>query len=215
MLLTVGVVLGPLPFINYLGAILAIIGAVLVILGREAFGKPHSTYAIWSIGIYIAGIVIGIVVAVVFVFELIAAAIASPSGPRTEAIMSAFNGLLIGIIVGTAISGIAYILLTYALQQQTGRVLLFAAYALSLTISILNLLLIGPLVSQAVADAVSGGVFNPAPIQELQNQMQLLGLLGLIPSSMYGLAYYLAWSRINKSELPQSASVSTSGTGPI
>ena len=49
LLLIVGLLVGPVPFIGIIGGILEIIGAILVILGRNAFGKPHSNYAIWSV----------------------------------------------------------------------------------------------------------------------------------------------------------------------
>ncbi len=56
----------------------------------------------------------------------------------------------------------------------------------------------------AVAQAISRGTFNRAPIDALEARRQGLQLLSLIPAAIYAFAYYLAWSRVSTGEIPES-----------
>ena len=204
----IGTLLGPVPLITFIGGILSLIGAILVILGRKAFGPEHSRNAIWSIIIYIVGFVIIIIGVIAFAFAIISATIASRSGNMTDltviaqALTSSFDGLLIAGIVGGAVSSIAYVLFTYQLQNRNGRIILWAAYASSIAIGIINAIIVSALLSDAVQRSIAGGIFNPDPLRALQNQLQALGLLGFIPAALYATALYLVWSRIGRGELP-------------
>jgi len=206
--LMIGTLLGPVPLITFIGGILSLIGAILVILGRKAFGPEHSRNAIWSIIIYIVGFVIIIIGVIAFAFAIISATIASRSGNMTDltviaqALTSSFDGLLIAGIVGGAVSSIAYVLFTYQLQNRNGRIILWAAYASSIAIGIINAIIVSALLSDAVQRSIAGGIFNPDPLRALQNQLQALGLLGFIPAALYATALYLVWSRIGRGELP-------------
>jgi len=214
----IGTLLGPVPLITLIGGILSLIGAILVILGRKAFGPEHSRNAIWSIIIYIVGFVIIIIGVIAFAFAIISATIASRSGNMTDltviaqALTSSFDGLLIAGIVGGAVSSIAYVLFTYQLQNRNGRIILWAAYASSIAIGIINAIIVSALLSDAVQRSIAGGIFNPDPLRGLQNQLQALGLLGFIPAALYATALYLVWSRIGRGELPATTPAPPSPT---
>jgi len=214
----IGTLLGPVPLITFIGGILSLIGAILVILGRKAFGPEHSRNAIWSIIIYIVGFVIIIIGVIAFAFAIISATIASRSGNMTDltviaqALTSSFDGLLIAGIVGGAVSSIAYVLFTYQLQNRNGRIILWAAYASSIAIGIINAIIVSALLSDAVQRSIAGGIFNPDPLRALQNQLQALGLLGFIPAAVYATALYLVWSRIGRGELPATTPAPPSPT---
>ncbi len=214
----IGTILGPVPIITYIGGILSLIGAILVILGRKAFGPEHSRNAIWSIIIYIVGFVIIVIGVIAFVFAIISATIASRSGNVTDftaiaqSLTSSFNGLLIAGIIGGAVSSIAYVLFTYQLQNRNGRIILWAAYASSIVVEIIRAIIVSPLLSDAVQRSIAGGTFNPDPLRGLQNQLQALGLLGFIPAALYATALYLVWSRIGRGELPPITPVPPSPT---
>lgn len=191
-----------IPIIGLLGRILAIIGAILVILGRDAFGKPHSDYVWISIGLYIAGIIIVFVSAFAFGIAVFQAARTGGTAGLADALSSDFNTLLVGAFIGAAVIGVANVLFTYALQKPVGRALLWTAYVGSLALGIYTLSVIGSQISSAVQAAFAGGTFNRAPLDDLQNQASNLRLLGIIPNIIYAAAYYSAWSRISKAEIP-------------
>ena len=214
----IGTLLGPVPLITFIGGILSLIGAILVILGRKAFGPEHSRNAIWSIIIYIVGFVIIIIGVIAFAFAIISATIASRSGNMTDltviaqALTSSFDGLLIAGIVGGAVSSIAYVLFTYQLQNRNGRIILWAAYASSMAIGLINAIIVSALLSDAIQRSIAGGILNPDPLRALQNQLQALGLLGFIPAALYATALYLVWSRIGRGELPATTPAPPSPT---
>jgi len=209
-LLIIGLLIGPVPYVGIIGGIIVLVGAILVIVGRKPFGPTHSRNTIWSIIIYIVGIAIVIGASVAFALSVISATISNSMNGTfnpsvvSQALTSSFNVLLIGAVIGGAVSGIASVLFTYALQNRNGRILLWAGYGAGLVVSIVVFLIISQQLTSVFQQATSGGAYNPAPISALQFQQSLVGLLGLIPAVLYATALYLVWSRISRGELPAS-----------
>jgi zinc-ribbon domain len=206
LLVIVGILLGPVPYAMYVGLILAIVGVIFVLIGRNPFGNSHSNYTVFSVVIYCVGIGITFVAGFLFGLSFVTAALSG--GGQTaidQALVSAFNDLIIGVLVGGAVVGIAYVIFTYALQDSTGRVLLYIAFATQVTLSALVAYIISPQVAGAVTQSFSSGTFNPSPLSVLQAQLQFLQLLSLIPAVIFAIAYYRAYSRIRRGVVPPSA----------
>ena len=201
LLLVIGFILGALPYINILGGLISLIGAILVILGRRAFGDAHSKYTIWSLVLFIIGIVGSFIIGAAVAATVISAAFGGPAN-LADTLANTIGGLLIAGVVVAAIFGIAEVLFTYALQRPTGRYLLWTAYVARLAIGITVVAIIGPQFSQAFRDALAGGTFNASPIQAVEDQQRLLNLLNLIPAGIYATAYYIARERVQRGEIP-------------
>lgn len=167
-MLIVGLLLGPVPFVGFIGGIIVTVGFFLSIFSAVTLARGDPSVLV-------------------------------------AALTSSFNDLLVGAIVGGAVTSIGVVLFTYALQNSTGRLLLWLAYATSLAFNIMNLAIIGPQVSKAVQAAVANGGFDRAPLDALQAEVRVIGLLGLIPAAIYAAAFYLARSRIAKGESPEQA----------
>ena len=198
LLLAISSLLDPIPILNYLGGLLALVGAVLMILGRGAFGDAHSRNVVLSVVIYVVGLVIGILVALSFAFSLGSIQISGASGSSAAgALSAAFNDLLVGLIITGAVIGVAIIVFTYAIQDRLGRVLLLAGYISSLSVGIFVLSVIGSQVTTALQSASLSSA-----VSSLQSQAQLLRLLGFIPAIFYATAYYRVRQRIDRGELP-------------
>lgn len=209
LLIMVGILLAPLPYVNYLGSLLAIVGAILVIIGRKAFGAAHSRNTIWSIVIYCLGIAIVIGAYVGFASDVTSASITNAGGPVSSTLLAqtlslSFEALLVGAAVGGAIVGLAHVLFTYAIQNRNGRILLWCAYAASIAVSIVEFSIIGPLISNAAAQSFTGSTYDPAPFSNLQSQLQAVALLGFIPAGIYATAFYSVWSRLDNSGIPST-----------
>jgi len=206
LLLLVGTLIGWLPLIGAVGSLLILIGAILVIVGRKAFGTAHSRNVILSILLIIFGIIIVVVAAVVL---FAAAASFIPGNPPTQAaVTSAFNNFLIILIVGVVVSGLATVFFTYAIQNKTGRMLLLAGYAANVIIQIAIFVVLSQAVATFVAAMFPGGTYDPAQasiaVADFSARAQALGYLSAIPAIIYAAAYYLVWNRINKGEIPAS-----------
>jgi len=84
----------------------------------------------------------------------------------------------------------ASVFLTYALQQSTGRIILWAAYISSLALTIMNSIVTFQGIAEAINEAFANGRYNPAPLQGLQSQQNPLQLLTIIPTLVFALAFY-------------------------
>ncbi len=185
LLLIIGLALSWIPFIGAIGGLVALIGALLVILGREAFGREHARNAILALVFFFVGIGVTVVGALALFF----AAFSYRAGP-SSIVQPAFAWLGVITIIGGGVTGISEVLLTYSLQQSSGRILLWTAYAASIAISTVNFLFIVPF-------------FNGTGTGLLVFPTVFLTIfLGIIPALLYAAAYYLARQRIVRREIP-------------
>ncbi len=194
VLLLVGSLLSWVPYgVAILGDLLLFIGAILVILGRKAFGPTHSRNILLSIVLFAVGILVVIVIAVVALVPMFPT-IVNTGGLTTPASRAAGqNAGLAGGIAAAAIIGVAEVLFTYALQARTGRAVLWAAYAANLAVAIALYVVLSP-VYNAVASASD---FDSAFAQQVT-----YSLITVVPALIFAAADYLAWSRISRREIP-------------
>lgn len=202
LLLLIGGLIGWVPVIGLLGGLLAFIGAIFVILGRKAFGPAHSRNVVLAIVLFFVGIIAAIAIGIASFAALFTLG-PDPTEQEVVAAMGAvFQSILIGILVGAAIGGLASVLFVYALQEKTGKMLLWGGYAASLVVAIITVVVLNSLVQAAIDAATGGATYDPAPLLALQDQVGVYGLLEAIPSLLFAAATYLAWNRINKGEIP-------------
>jgi len=185
LLLVIGLAISWIPFIGAIGGLVALIGALLVILGREAFGREHARNTILALVFFFVGIGVTVAGALALFF----AAFSYRTGP-SSLVQPTFAWLGVITIIGGGVTGISEVLLTYALQLSTGRILLWTAYATSIAISIVNLLFIVPFLS----GTGTGLLVFPTVFLTI--------FLGIIPALLYAAAYYLARQRIVRREIP-------------
>src|SRR5205814_5046831 len=183
LLLLIGTLIGWLPVIGIVGAILIFVGAILVILGRKAFGAAHSRNVFLSIVLVILGIIITVVAGVILVFATISSIIPG-NAPTPAAITSTFNNFLIILVVGTIVTGLASVFFTYAIQNQTGRMLLLGGYVARIVLQIAIFVVVSQAVGTFVAAMFPGGTYNPAAAAiaaaDFSARVQTLGYLSAI-----------------------------------
>lgn len=208
LLLLIGSLLSWVPVIGLVADLLLLIGAIFVILGRKAFGATHSRNVVLSIVLFIVGLLVVAGVAVIAALSNIGS-IVGPGGSvnLTPAFLaSTANAGLIGAIVSAIIVGIAEVLFTYALQAQTGRLLLWAAYGANIALAVVLYLLVSP----QYAAVVTQDQYLAAAASQ-----QTYALLSVIPALIFAAADYLAWSRISRGEIPTPASAGLPPAPPI
>src|SRR3989442_2080632 len=66
LLLLIGGLISWIPFIGLLGSLLLLIGAILVIIGRKAFGSTHARNVVLAIVLFFVGIIICVIARVLF-----------------------------------------------------------------------------------------------------------------------------------------------------
>ncbi len=208
LFLIAGAFLGLIPVIGFIGGLISLIGAILIILGRAPFGSRHSNAVGLSVALYIVGIAIGVIFTLGLVSDISSIAQYSTSvRAASDAISSSFNDALDGILIGGAVTGLSNVLISYTLQKSKGRIILWSSYVASLIIFSFVLYYIGSQFPGAIQAAFASGTYDKAPIQDLQSQETLLSFLGVIPTLGYAFAYQLARVRIERGEIPTRDSV--------
>ena len=204
LLLLIGSLLSWIPIIQIIGGLLLLVGAILVILGRKAFGPAHGRNVVISIVIFILGFVISFAAGFFLAFALIPAF--TGGAPSQAAVVAALQNGLIVVFIAAAIGGIASVLFTFALQNKIGKSLLVAGYAASIVVQAIVLFVVSGLIPATVAAMFPGGIYDQnaglAAVAGFQSQSALWGLLSVIPAALFAGADYLAWTRIKKGEIP-------------
>lgn len=209
LLLMIGALLGWIPYeINLIGLVMSAIGAILVILGRKAFGERHARFVVIAIILFVLSIVAafasGIALAIVVASSVIG------TTPTAASLETAVNVLLAGAIVSAVIGGLAQVLFTYAIQDQRGRVLLFAGYGAQVALQAAIFVIISPLIASVVAAAFSGGTFSADPVIALEAEITTYGIFVIVSDLLFAAAYYVAWSRVSRGLIPEKLA----GPGP-
>lgn len=209
LLLLVGTLVSWVPVIGLVGSAVTLIGAILVILGRDAFGRTHRQNVIASIILFFVGVVIAFVGTVILVASAAGAILGAPNEFALAAVLQeTFTNVVLLIAVGAFVSGLGSVFFTYALQKQGGQILLWAAYVATVDVQFATLFFALPLLSDVariLAHAVISGASLDAggiaiAVNEGIGQVQLLEV---IPAALYAVANYLAWTRIDRGEIPQ------------
>ncbi len=189
LLLLIGTILGPIPILNILGVVLALVGAVMVVVGRDAFGERHARYVEWSVGIYILGFMI-------FLFVLVGASSSIETTLRTTNAASLSSAL-------TNIVELYFL----PIQDHRGRIILWSALATGLVLSLSVDFVLAPELGNAVSRAVATS--SVAPLNSFLATVAALRVAGLIPAFMYALAFYMVWSRIGSGKISQPVSATS------
>lgn len=209
LLLLFGALISWIPIVGAIGGLLTLIGVILVIVGRKAFGATHRRNVVISIVLFFVGLAFIIVGAIVAVFAALGAVSSATSEAElAAALRDAFTNVLIIAVVGSFVSGLASVFFTYALQKREGRIVLWAAYGATLGVQVAIVVVTLPLIPDIAAAmarqiVATGTVDSTAVANAVSGAASGLALLNGIPSILYALANYLAWSRITKGEIPE------------
>jgi MFS family permease len=192
LLLVIGALVAWLPFAGFIGGIVGFIGAILVLVGRDPFGADHVRTTTLAIILF----VVGIAVTIFGFFYALAYGITSGLGVNTVTLFS------IVFVIGGGIFGLSEVLITYSLQRSRGHTLLWTAYALSIILGAVNIL-VSPFSSGGFWTLFFGTSIFP-----------FTGFLAAAPAALYGAAFYLARERIVRKEIPQPMTQAEPGKPP-
>ena len=198
LLLAIGFGIGWIPVVSFLGGILALIGVILLLLGRHGFGEAHHRNVVVGLLLLFVAFIATLAVTAIFIGSLLSTA--RTPGATLSSIGSTLRGELQGLFLALVVIGIlgslAQVLLPYALADATDRWLLWTAFFLGAAISVLIGVFVLGQVDAAVASATAGTTYNPGPIQDLQNQDTLLGAAKVLPDLLLAYAYYRIYVRV-------------------
>jgi len=207
----------PLTLVRAIGGLLTLIGAILVILGRKAFGTAHRRSVLVSIVLFCVGLAIAVIGAVLILVVAVGEVQMNPGMSEAQLgvlLGNAFTNLLIIAAAGSFVGGFASVFFTYALQRTEGRVVLWAAYGATVGVQIAILVVTLPLVptlaAQVAHEIVTTGTVDSAEISDaVDGASAWLPLLNVVPALLSAAANYLAWRRIDRGETPVPPPVPT------
>lgn len=197
LLFAIGLFIGWIPYINYLGAFLVFLGAIFILIGRSAFSAQHDLYALLAFILVILSFIIYFVMDLNLGASIVSIVVSStPLSQEVTRLDIAFNAYLLFFIVFSFLSGLSYILFTYGLQDKVGKMMLFTAYGLTIVISVIMYIAIVPIVHNAFLQIIAHPGSASAVGASMQGKITLYGLLGVIPDFILGVAYLHARSLI-------------------
>lgn len=208
LILFLGALLSWVPTIGLLGLVFTAIGAILVILGRRAFGRVHERSVIVSILLYFIG---GAVAVGGGALALGVGAGAIQNAPNefalAAALEEAFTNIVLFAAIGAFVSGLGSVFFTYALQTREGQRVLWAAYAATIGVQFATLFLALPVlavVARSLAAAkFTGTAIDVAGISAAYSAaVATIQWVAIVPALLYALANFIAWSRIDEGEIP-------------
>lgn len=186
-LMVIGLLLEWIPYVDFIGVILMIIGTIYMILGRHGFGDKHAQSVGISVAIYIImGIVVGVTV-ISFVFTIVV------NHSNTTAISGIFNSYIVALLVEGAILSTSYVILIYSISESEGRMFLIIAYAAQIIISGLTFIVMKNAVDSLLSNSNNFASREASALSGLDKYT----LFSAIPLLLYAYAYYLARKRVN------------------
>jgi len=200
ILLAIGFLVAAIPPAAGIGALLGFIGAILVIIGRAPFGTRHGRYVIVAVAVYI---IAGALAAAFFVWWA-ATTLTAEVNSNAQPFVGVFWPYIAGLIGAGVLAALAEVLLVHDLEDRMGRRVLWAALAAGI---------VGPIVAavalaggaNGVLDAIrSGAITSPTdprlgPLDDVPTALNLSRAVSLV---LFAIAYFWAWRRIDRKEIP-------------
>lgn len=217
LLMMVGIALGWVPYVSFLGGVLALIGLLLVFLGRHGFEGPHSTYVVVGALIFVLVLFATFFVTLSFDFSLSSLLNANPSGGSvvSSQISSAFDSYLEGVVFLGSIGALTNVLVAFGLADRVSRTLLLLAFVLSVAVALLVLLLLLPQVNTAIAQSLSPGALDPAPVLALANEVPYYETASVVPDLLLAYAYWRTRAHAMSIAYGRSAGTAPISEGPV
>jgi hypothetical protein len=192
---------------GFFGYILILVGLILVFTGRKEFGEKHRQFVTYGLVAIVIGIVIIIIGFVVIVIGAIAG-IDINQDPSQDPVIDyseMAQGMTTGIVI-TQIGGVVIligeILLVFWLQNDMGKKLLYITLIVGIITTIITTFLISALLNDIMQ------VMDDTPENEQEDvftdftaDTDRINAIGLIPSFLLLIAFYLPYDRIKKGEL--------------
>jgi hypothetical protein len=196
LLLAIGALLLWIPLVNAVAGFISLIGVILGILGRKAFGDRHAKFVVISVVLYILVVIPPAFYALSFGF-------AAGFTGDVRGVASQLWPLLISSVFAGIGANVSWLLFAHELEAKPGRMLLYAAVAAgAIVLPVVLFVGLAPTVNALVAEA-QGGTMTLDAFLDRFSAIETLFDLATAPSSvLFAIAYLLAWQRINRGEIP-------------
>jgi hypothetical protein len=193
-LLVIGFALSWIPYVSFIGDILAFVGIILVIVGRHGYGPEHRRDVVVGGVLFVITLIAAVGLVVWFIAALVGAVSVNGSTltVSNSALQNDFLVFFVGIAVVGIIGSLSRVIMVYALSDRTTQILLWAGFAASVVISLTILAVLYPQIVTAVNQATAGSSVDKGPLNSLQTESTVLGLANVLPALLFAWAYWRA-----------------------
>jgi len=186
-------------FISGIGGLLALVGAILFLIGRKEFDELHQKYVIYALITLVIGIIISGIISGIGVFTSV---VQSISNQGEAQLYWAGYSILISTILGSITGSLAYVFALYHLENETGRRILYFGFIVSLIIAVL----IGFLSMDVIDTLITTIPIDESPVDftssfTYTSRIAQYSALGTIANILWLIALYIPYKRINDGEL--------------
>ncbi len=203
LLIAIGVVVQLAPAGPLLATAFLLLGGSLLIASSEPFGDRHARNATVGLVLAIAGLLGGYVYALAFPLA-IAAAPASPAllPGWIQSLEAALSQALLVAAAFASVSALGLVLVTYSLQDRTGRLCLWAACGLVVAVNLLAYWVLSQEMTTLLNEASAGQGLDAALLNTIATQLTQFAYLTLVPQAVFAACYFLADARIRRGLVP-------------
>ncbi len=212
LLLAVGVVAVFLPVGGVVGAFLVLLGGILLVLSSAPFGRAHRRNATFGVALAFAAAVASDLTTVLF-------SLAAPTPPTAASQVATWaqaleaslaTALLVTIVLAT-ISAFGLLLVSYSLQDRTGRTCLWLAFLLGIAIDVALFVAVYQGLAALLSEAQAGGGLDYALFSAVFSEAGWFTYLGILPNALFAGCYFLADTRIRRGVIPEAPATPSSG----
>ena len=186
------------PYLSYLGDLLAFIGVILLGLGRHAFDEMFRRWVVRGGVLVVLGIAVAFVAGVLYASEVTGAALTP--GETIPAFIASLQPDLETFIVGDLVAVIfvsfGFACLPYGKADVFSRRLLWSGAVLAVVVSSVVVAVLWPQILPTLNNATAGGTINLGALSGLQTESLELGLLQIVPDLIFLYAYYRTRSQL-------------------
>jgi hypothetical protein len=198
LLITVAFGLLWIPYIEGIGELMVIVGALYLWLGRRAFPPAHRRNVGVSGGLIVTGILLAVVLVAWFLVDFLTSGggTGGGAGGMNGPLPSDLTVFILAALVSSSLLAAAYVLLPFALADARTRILLVVAAILTVALAAVSAFVLLPQAGPAVNQALSGGTFHPGALAGFERESVLLGLTQIVPDFLFLVAYYRTRARL-------------------
>lgn len=194
--MAVGTFLLWIPYIQYLGYLLNIAGVVLMYLGSDAFDAAHGSYIIASILLYFVATVILLIATSSFLSSMAQVLVGNAS--NSTKILELRSNLYTFISISgvcSSLVGLAFVLLTWKINDRTGHYLLLTGLTLIIGLTVVVGIFLFGYLSNVFTSYIDGASASSV-ISSLSAEKGTLYLVDAIPYTLFALTYSRTRSNI-------------------
>jgi hypothetical protein len=202
LVLGIAMIVGVVPIFGLvcLSIVLFLIGIILMAIGRRPFGNRHAKFVMAAVAFIVLYVVLIVVLTVWFFIAVYGAA----QTGSLQGLPTTFWAYIVGVTAAGFLEAVAWVLFAHELENRLGKVLLYGALAALIVIQVAVLLALAPQINALLAALQNGTLTDPNDprILELESFSTTLSLVGAIPTILFAGAYFLAYLRIGRGEVP-------------